>query len=98
MKLLTGAATGVTGTAIDLTKGVLGRTKNNEFTCYIWGTFAGGTAVTLELSPDDGTTWIAHPDVDGLLAASAVSIKIRATQVRGDVNSGAADSIDMALI
>ena len=55
--------------------------KGGTRSIFAYGTFGGGTC-TLEMSPDDGTTWINHPDltfttdaVVNFLIASGISIR-----------------------
>lgn len=59
-------------------------------TFYAWGTF-NGASVGLEISPDNGTTWVAVEDSSGaisLTSASAVNVTFRATDVRATVSGG----------
>jgi len=86
--LLTAAANG-TGSAVP---GFF----TDKASLYVSGTF-GGATVTLEASPDDGTTWVPVNGVS-VTAATVLTIDLVATQVRGVVTGGTAEAVDAQII
>jgi len=94
MQLLNSAGNGNGNTV--LIERLFDRSKDQFFTCFVSGTFDGGT-VTLEISPNGGTTWF-QTGVS-LTAAGAQNVEFRANAVRGVVSGGGASvSINMLLI
>ena len=69
----------------------------DKVTVYITGTFDSAT-VTLEASPDDGTTWAPVAGVSAT-AATVVTVDLVATAIRGVVaGSTTAASISMQVV
>lgn len=69
--------------------------NGGEGTLVVWATAFGGGTVTLELSPDEGTTWIAVGTETTLTANGAAGFKLAAgVQIRATLSgSAAADAV-----
>ncbi len=94
MKILENAGNG-TGSAYELRAG--GRmVKENVRSIYAYGTW-DGAAVTIEVSPDGGTTWIEIPSLS-FTADSVYNIEARASHIRAVVAGGTAPSLTVMVL
>lgn len=93
MRLLTAAAAG-NGASLQVRP--IGNKYNYLYTLYVYGTFDGAT-FTLEISPDNGTTWFTVPNTS-VTAKSVLNVEFKSTHVRGVVTGGTAPAIDAELI
>jgi phage baseplate assembly protein gpV len=69
---------------------------NYLYTLYVFGTFDGAT-FTLEVTPDNGTTWFTVPSTN-VTVKSVMNVEFKATHVRGVVTGGTAPAINAVLI
>lgn len=83
MRLLTAAGNG-NGVTTEFNTG--GKRHDNLRSIYCFGTFDGAT-VTVEVSPDNGTTWFAI-DLVSFTAKGSMNMEARATDIRGVVAGG----------
>ena len=91
MKLLTAVTTNGPGTA----QVVLGTTMFTYSTVFAWGTWDGAT-VTLEMSPDEGTTWIALTDLT-FTENAAINMDIAVgIHIRGTVSGVGTSSVNLS--
>ena len=67
---------------------------NNPFVVYCWGTFSGNTA-KLQVSPDNGSTWIDYPGATFTAAGMFAPVYLGAQQAVRCANTGG--SINMTL-
>lgn len=65
-------------------------------TLYLSGTWGSGT-VTVEASPDDGTTWVAVPDLS-FTANSVKNLVFRFTKIRLKLNGATNPTLAWALL
>lgn len=94
MKILSGAGIG-TGAWFNLRAGGR-RAKENVRTLYFFGTFNGAT-VTVEVSPDGGTTAFAISGVS-FTSAGMINIEARADMIRGVVTGGTSPAVDLVVL
>jgi len=102
MRLLTAAATGTTGNAFNY-KGSISKKYPVDRQINIYGTFSGGTIVTLQAADSDQETpdsgdWYDVPGFDSVTAETHEILRLRASHVRGKVTGGSSDSIDMSIV
>jgi hypothetical protein len=68
-----------------------------DATVVVWGTM-GGATVTVQLSPDVGTTWVDFPVPITTTTAKSFQISLPAgIDVRSNITGGAAASISVAI-
>lgn len=73
--------------------------KGGMITILLWGSFNGAT-VTIEMSPDDGTTWIPAHRIDGNLSSMSnarivnvpISHRMSGLRIRGILESAGAST------
>ena len=88
--LLSAAPTGTTGASRSVPDG------GAEYTLVVWGTFDAGTTATLQMTPDNGTTWLDVPSAS-FTAAGILTFKPAGFALRGVVSGGTAPSINMRM-
>lgn len=96
MRLLTDAAEDTNGANINIRipKGLL---PTHFYTLFVWGTF-GGTTVTLQISPDDGTTWFNIVDADSITVKSVINLEFVCSHVRAITTGGTGATIQVELL
>lgn len=90
--ILSGAGVGVNGTAKTIVVGVHG-----QITLVAWGTFSA-TTVRLQVSPDQGTTWVNVTNAS-FTAAGHLTLAMASGSyvVRGTTTGGTAPSVSLAI-
>lgn len=75
----------------------VGRNVYSFSSVVCWGNFGGGT-LTLQLSPDGGTTWVGFAPAVAITVASAVSVNIpQAVQIRGVLTGSTAPALNCSV-
>ena len=91
MQLLTAVSANGSGDA----QIILGTTMFTYSTVFAWGTWDGATVV-LEMSPDEGTTWIALADLT-FTENSAINMDLAVgIHVRGTVSGVGTSSVNLS--
>src|SRR5690606_4532791 len=70
--------------------------KSQKYTLFVAGELDGGT-LSLELSPDNGATWLALADLE-ITAAGAYPVEFKATGVRASLLGSTAPNVDAWLL
>ena len=92
MQLLTAVAANGSGTA----QAIKGNTMFEFNTAFAWGTWDGATVI-LEVSPDEGTTWIAVTDLT-FTENSMINVNLAVgIEVRGTVSGVGTSSVNLTL-
>ena len=90
--ILSGAAAGANGTPKTILVGEAG-----QITLVSWGTF-GGTTVRLQVSPDQGTTWVNVTNAQFTSAGHlTLAIASGSYYVRGTTTGGTAVNVNLAI-
>ena len=69
----------------------------NPFVVYCWGTFSSNTA-KLQVSPDDGTTWIDYPGASFTAPGTFAPVYLGAQQAIRVANTGGSINVTLAPI
>ena len=69
----------------------------NPFVVYCWGTFSGNTA-KLQVSPDEGTTWLDYPGATFTAAGIFTPVYLGTLQFVRCINTGGSISMTLSSV
>ena len=70
--------------------------KGGTRSIFAYGTFGGGTC-TLEMSPDDGTTWIQHVDLTFTTNSVVNFLIANGISIRGNLSGSAGANLNLEM-